>query len=543
MPEEPLPRLDPKEAIAFFRAKGWQIAFSWLDVWQEENARAFTVAKAMSRDLLEDIRAGVDAALAEGTTLQQFIKDLRPRLASRGWWGRKWMTDPDTGERRVVQLGSPARLRTIYETNLRTSYMAGRWQRIEKSKAMLPYIRYVSVMDGRERPEHHAWHGTVLPVDDPWWDTHFPPCGWHCRCDAQPVNQRTIDRRGWTIGDQRQFPVRDYVNKRTGEVTRVELGIDPGFGYNVGKASLDPLTPAPRTGKGDSDRALGALSEADFARVRGFFAAFGLTTAEAARMGKVWKDAAGWPLAISAGLLRAADGSMLRLARADAARLERAARVLTEPDSIALVWVAAKDGRQLLVRRYRSALGTVDMGRDFWRWGGRGGSVGLPIWTREDGDLAAYNPHQARHGKGSRDGGKFRSTGRGAAMASLSGGLETFRTALLGSVGPKAAATAASAGIDISGRGMKLEHSAGVHIVKRHGRLSRDKRKITEKEIMSAPGLLERAFQIKAGSRLDRGMPTIVARLRGDDGARLTIVAGVSGKNLLIKTMHAKKRK
>lgn len=383
MADEPFPRLDPVEAIAWFRAKGFDISFDWRDIWQEEHARAFTVAKAMNRDLLEDIRAEVDRALSEGLTLENFSKALRPNLEARGWWGKALMDDPATGETKVVQLGSPARLRTIYETNLRTSYMAGKWQRIERSKKTLPFLRYVSVMDGREREEHHGWHGTVLPVDHPWWDTHFPPCGWGCRCEPQALNERMLKRRGWTVNEPRRFAERDYINKRTGEVTRLERGIDPGWNYNVGKAPLDGLTPAPRLGKaGDEDGELQAvLSDGAYQPVRGFFSAFGIDTRAAAIGGKVWTDPAGWPMAISAGLLRGADGAIVRLGNDQARELVGAAGVMAAPETIGWVWVTGEDDRAMLVRRYASAEGTVDIGGAFWRWQARRArSAGNVIW-------------------------------------------------------------------------------------------------------------------------------------------------------------------
>lgn len=385
MSDDALPRLDPVEAIAIFRKKGWEIAFDWRDVWQAEHARAFTVAKAMTRDLLEDIRGALDQALQEGTTLEQFKKDLRPKLAAKGWWGRKYMTDPQTGESKVVQLGSPARLRTIYQTNLRTSYMAGKWQRIERTKKAFPLLRYVSVMDGRERPEHHDWHDTILPIDDPWWDTHFPPCGWNCRCDTQALNQRMLDRKGWKIQEPPKFPERDYINRRTGEITRTERGIDPGWSYNVGKASLDGLTPVSRMGKpGDEEALQSRFSEADYRTVSGFFAAFGIRDRAAAVKGKIWEDADGWPLAISLGLFRTAGGGMVRLDRRQARELAIAGKVITAPDRIGLVWITGKDGRPLLVRRYMSASGVIDIGRDFWRWyagSPRRFEAGLEVWS------------------------------------------------------------------------------------------------------------------------------------------------------------------
>lgn len=545
---EPLPRLDPAEAIAFFRAKGWEIAFDWRDVWAEENIRAFTVAKAMSRDLLEDIRGAVDTALAEGQTLQQFAKELAPRLFAKGWWGKKLMTDPATGEQKVVQLGSPARLRTIYETNLRTSYMAGRWQRIERSKALFPFIRYVSVMDGREREQHHAWHGTILPVDDPWWDTHFPPCGWGCRCDGQPINRRIMERRNWKSEAPPEFAKRSYVNKRTGEVIRVEAGIDPGWGYNVGKAPLDGIAPAPRPGSDMGELNAATFTAAEFDKVKGFFAAFGLEDRAAAMKGKIWTDAAGWPVPISLGLLRGPTGRMVKLSRMQLLALVLAGQVLLQPDTISWLWVKGEDGRPLLVRRYMSAAGVVDIGGSFWRWragSARGLAQGTLIWTAENGVLAAYDPHQARHPKGSRDGGRFRSTGRSAAAAALSGAelpqhVKPFKTAILGTVSSGAAAVAARAGLDISGRGLVLDQSGAKHILRRHGPKAQRRKgedPVGPSDMLSAHRFLNAAHSFSDEGVHRHGMTRIAAHTTGSNGKPMRIIVDRSKRSLRIVTM------
>ena len=52
----------PKEALAFIRAKGWKVGFDFRDGWREEHATAFTVAKAMSMDVLSSIRGEVERA-------------------------------------------------------------------------------------------------------------------------------------------------------------------------------------------------------------------------------------------------------------------------------------------------------------------------------------------------------------------------------------------------------------------------------------------------------------------------------------------------
>lgn len=230
-------QLSPEEALKWFREKGYALTFDHRELYGRQHARAFTVAKATQLDLLSDIRTALDKALREGRTLAEFRKGLRPLLQQRGWWGEQEMVDPETGEKKLVQLGSAARLRTIYQTNMRQAQAAGRWERFERVKAARPYGRYVCLLDGRERPEHRAWHNTVLPLDHPWWQTHAPPNGWGCRCKMQQLSERDLARFGLEV--TRAAPEdtpRVYTNERTGARVVVPKGIDPGFDYNPGTA-------------------------------------------------------------------------------------------------------------------------------------------------------------------------------------------------------------------------------------------------------------------------------------------------------------------
>ena len=222
----------PKEAVDYFRAKGWKAGFSHLDVWREEHAHAFTVAKAMEVDVLESIRGAVDRAISEGRTFADFQKNLQPELEKLGWWGKKEQVDPLTGEKTLVQLGSPRRLKVIFRQNLRSAQAAGQWQRIERTKKTLPYLKYRIGPSEHHRKEHVAWDGLVLSADDPWWDTHFPPNGWGCKCWTQQL------RRAPAGGAGKAPPIRNrkWQNPRTGEIERVPEGITPGFDFNPGKA-------------------------------------------------------------------------------------------------------------------------------------------------------------------------------------------------------------------------------------------------------------------------------------------------------------------
>ncbi len=239
--------LAAKEAVDALRKKGYKVTFDWHEMMREEHAYNFTVAKATQLDILQDIRQSVDKALADGMTFRDFAAGLKPTLQEKGWWGKKLMIDPKTGEEREVQLGSPRRLKIIYDTNLRTAYAAGRWERVQRTKKTRPYLRYVAVLDDRTRHQHRQWHNTILPADDPFWNEHYPPNGWRCRCSVQQLGPRDLKRLGLDVTPNAPTGApRSVIDKKSGQTILVPQGVDPTFAYNAGqarmKAMVQPMT-------------------------------------------------------------------------------------------------------------------------------------------------------------------------------------------------------------------------------------------------------------------------------------------------------------
>ncbi|MDR2109715.1 MAG: phage head morphogenesis protein [Spirochaetaceae bacterium] len=246
--------LIPKEALAYIKNKTPVPGFSYQDIWNEEHATMFTVAKATQIDVLSDIKKAVETAIENGETLEHFRKNLRPILMEKGWWGKKEMIDPLTGKTVNARLGSDRRLKTIYDTNLRSAYQAGRWERSQAS-ASHPYLMYRVGNSQHHREEHLAWEGLILPKDDPWWNRHYPDPlrDLGCQCWAQGITEerkRRLEKNGvavppsadgtpgYTIPVKTSVPAeryRTYINEKTGIIERLPVGAGPGFNWDAGQ--------------------------------------------------------------------------------------------------------------------------------------------------------------------------------------------------------------------------------------------------------------------------------------------------------------------
>jgi SPP1 gp7 family putative phage head morphogenesis protein len=229
----------PDDAIALFKVKGLKPAFSYADMLGKAHMQSFTVAKMMDVDMLGQVRTSLEAAMANGTPFKEWSDGLVPMLQGSGWWGRKEMVDPLTGQTIIAQLGSPHRLETIFRTNMQTAYAQQQWEMIDSQKDIAPFLMYDAVDDFRTRPAHKARDNTILPVDHPWWDRNTPPLGYNCRCGVIQLTKDELDALG-KLPNTKPPALGEYEwkNPRTGHTHTFPDGIDPGFDYNAGKLGM-----------------------------------------------------------------------------------------------------------------------------------------------------------------------------------------------------------------------------------------------------------------------------------------------------------------
>lgn len=181
--------LPPAEAMGYFEEKGLKPTWSWTEQLTLNNNAVFTVAKAVKMDVLQDIRNEVSRAISDGQTFAEFRKNLEPRLRAKGWWGK----GKDSAGR-TVQLGSPHRLKTIYNTNTQSAINTGRWLRQQDNKDEFPYLKYVAILDQSTRPAHRALDGIVRHIDSQFYKKYYPPLGYNCRCVAVAISNEEAKR-------------------------------------------------------------------------------------------------------------------------------------------------------------------------------------------------------------------------------------------------------------------------------------------------------------------------------------------------------------
>ncbi|MGQ7818816.1 PBECR2 nuclease fold domain-containing protein [Metapseudomonas furukawaii] len=385
-----------KQQIAFFQGKVNLPTRAWSDLYAVEHDWAFVVAGATQRGLLTDLRGAVQRAIENGQTLEQFRQGFDQVVAKHGWQYR--------GERGW-------RTRVLFDTNLRQSYNAGRETQMAdpELRKRRPYGLYRHGDSRHPRPQHLAWDGTVLPLDDPWWSTHSPQNGWGCQCKKFMLSEREVERMGLSVGEAPEIEWEDRVigqNNLNGPRTvRVPKGIDPGFEYAPGQSRLssavpplrahDPL-PKPVPGAKSSATAAGlpntpahgtlptprpfpagrllpaGRSEAEY--VSAFLGEFNATEAAPA----VFRDVTGDALVIGRELfIERKSGTYKVLKRGREQQLPLLAEALKSPDEVwvRLEWLYAQQ-RAVVRRRFISryavdgqevpALAVFEVGDDGW---------------------------------------------------------------------------------------------------------------------------------------------------------------------------------
>lgn len=169
-----------EQAVASFRRRVPMSDAAFQALLDASHARAFVVAGVTKLDLVTEVWRALDRATADGTTFEEFKKEIGQKLESE--WGRR----------------NPTRLETIFRTNLQRSYGAGTVKML-RAPAVLrrrPYWKFSAVEDSRTTVTCSTSDGTVLPADHPFWATHQPPLHFNCRSRLIALTQAQADHYG-----------------------------------------------------------------------------------------------------------------------------------------------------------------------------------------------------------------------------------------------------------------------------------------------------------------------------------------------------------
>lgn len=214
------------EAIDYLKGKVPAPTLAWDDLAGPVHSKVFAVAGAIKVDLVQDLHDAMTRAMAEGRSIGDFRKDFDKAVHQHGWTykgKRGW------------------RSRVIYDNNMRSAHMAGRWKQLIANADRKPYLQYKTAGDARVRPLHRQWNGLVYRIDHSFWLVYYPPNGYGCRCTVRALGPDEVKDLGLDVQEAMPKNMTRVVTDKAGEITdMVPHGIDPGWDHNVGVSWIAP---------------------------------------------------------------------------------------------------------------------------------------------------------------------------------------------------------------------------------------------------------------------------------------------------------------
>jgi SPP1 gp7 family putative phage head morphogenesis protein len=105
--------------------------------------------------------------------------------------GQAWTEARDRVMDAIAEWTEPDATRTRAEMVLRMhgfmAYQAAQHEVMARNTDAYPYWQYLSMDDEAVRETHAALHGLILPANHPFWQDHYPPWDYGCRCQVVPV--------------------------------------------------------------------------------------------------------------------------------------------------------------------------------------------------------------------------------------------------------------------------------------------------------------------------------------------------------------------
>ncbi|ANV98297.1 hypothetical protein BBW65_05565 [Helicobacter enhydrae] len=180
----------PLQAIAYLLSKKPLALRDKADFRHHTAQTAFTISGITNIDRLSAFQNSIALAMLKGQSFSEWKKANANLI--EGWEG-----------------ANPKRLKKIYAHNLKNAYASGRKMEMMSRPAFKTpkdregiedgwFFRFSCVLDSATRPTHRVLHGTILPRNHSFWDTHTPPLDWGCRCRIDIFSSYDLEQKGWT---------------------------------------------------------------------------------------------------------------------------------------------------------------------------------------------------------------------------------------------------------------------------------------------------------------------------------------------------------
>lgn len=168
------------EALQYAHSKKVVMPDEFYSMDLKTRQMATTVSFLSSLEQVETVIKAVNKSIADGGTFKDFQKLI--------------------DESEIIL--PKHYLDNVFRTNIQSAYGHGRWQQQQKNKDKRPYLMYSAINDSRVRPAHLALNRIVLPIDHPFWLTHYPPLGFRCRCTVIALTEKQALKYGVTPDDK-----------------------------------------------------------------------------------------------------------------------------------------------------------------------------------------------------------------------------------------------------------------------------------------------------------------------------------------------------
>ncbi len=104
----------------------------------------------------------------------------------------------------------------------------------------MPYLQYLPSLSTNKRDSHTAYYGLVRPVDDPIWQSIFPPNGFGCKCRTKQLTkeqaQKILDEQA-EKGIVYDIETEQVKHPLTGEMVSTPKGVHFSFNHNHDRLS------------------------------------------------------------------------------------------------------------------------------------------------------------------------------------------------------------------------------------------------------------------------------------------------------------------